>query len=71
MLIAWHSATIRTRSTSRAWPESCRQLPMIFAELEAKAEKALPPSVWSYVAGGAGDERTQRANCEAFEQLGI
>jgi lactate 2-monooxygenase len=28
-------------------------LPMVFAELEAKAEKALPPSVWSYVAGGA------------------
>src|ERR1039458_10159787 len=24
-------------------------LPMIFAELEAKAEKALPPSVWSYM----------------------
>src|ERR1700678_4280804 len=24
MLIAWHSATIRTRSISRAWPESCR-----------------------------------------------
>src|SRR5271156_6504678 len=47
------------------------KLPMIFAELEAKAEKALPPSVWSYVAGGAGDERTQRANCEAFQQWGL
>src|SRR5277367_4149798 len=46
-------------------------LPMAFAELEAKAEKALPPSVWSYVAGGAGDERTQRANCEAFHQWGL
>ena len=46
-------------------------LPMVFAELEAKAEKALPPSVWSYVAGGAGDERTQRANCEAFERWGL
>src|SRR5271163_3064328 len=32
------------------------KLPMIFAELEAKAENALPPSVWSYVAGGAVDE---------------
>jgi hypothetical protein len=29
-------------------------LPMAFAEWEAKAEAALPPSVWSYVAGGAG-----------------
>jgi lactate 2-monooxygenase len=46
-------------------------LPMAFPELEAKAAKALPPSVWSYVAGGAGDERTQRANCEAFERWGL
>src|SRR6201996_1699980 len=46
-------------------------LPMVYAELEAKAEKALPPAVWSYVAGGAGDERTQRANCEAFERWGL
>src|ERR1700759_5763488 len=46
-------------------------LPMVFAELEAKAAKALPPSVWSYVAGGAGDERTQRANCQAFEGWGL
>ena len=46
-------------------------LPMAFAELERKAEQALPPSVWSYVAGGAGDERTQRVNVEAFEQWGL
>src|SRR6201988_5548813 len=46
-------------------------LPMAYPELEAKAEKALPPAVWSYVAGGAGDERTQRANCEAFERWGF
>jgi lactate 2-monooxygenase len=47
------------------------KLPMVFAELEAKAEKALPPSIWSYVAGGAGDERTQRANAEVFTQWGL
>ncbi|SRX95897.1 L-lactate 2-monooxygenase [Nocardia brasiliensis ATCC] [Mycobacterium shimoidei] len=46
-------------------------LPMAFGELEAKAKAAMPPSVWSYVAGGAGDERTQRANCEAFERWGL
>lgn len=46
-------------------------LPMTFAELEARAEKALPPSVWSYVVGGAGDERTQRANREAFDGWGL
>ncbi|CAM3056568.1 lactate 2-monooxygenase [Mycobacterium intermedium] len=47
------------------------QLPMSFEELEAKAEAAMPPSVWSYVAGGAGDERTQRANREAFDRWGL
>ena len=46
-------------------------LPMVFAELEAKAATALPPSIWSYVAGGAGDERTQRANCTAFDGWGL
>jgi lactate 2-monooxygenase len=46
-------------------------LPMSFAELEARAAQALSPSIWSYVAGGAGDERTQRANVSAFEQWGV
>ncbi|WP_418955548.1 alpha-hydroxy-acid oxidizing protein [Streptomyces tritici] len=46
-------------------------LPMTFAGLEAGAEAALPPSVWSYVAGGAGEERTQRANASAFGRWGL
>ena len=46
-------------------------LPMTFAEWEARAQAALPPSVWSYVAGGAGDERTQRANVSAFDHWGL
>ncbi|MGF6886819.1 lactate 2-monooxygenase [Nocardia sp. GAS34] len=46
-------------------------LPMKFAELEERARAALPPSVWSYVAGGAGDEYTQRANATAFERWGL
>ncbi|WP_006242108.1 alpha-hydroxy-acid oxidizing protein [Mycolicibacterium tusciae] len=46
-------------------------LPMSFAELEAKAQAAMSPSMWSYVAGGAGDERTQRANATAFENWGL
>jgi lactate 2-monooxygenase len=45
--------------------------PMAFAELEARAERALPPSVLSYVAGGAGTEHTQRANVAAFRQWGV
>ena len=46
-------------------------LPMVYAELEARAEKILSPSVLSYVAGGAGDEHTQRANVSAFHQWGL
>ncbi len=46
-------------------------LPMSFAELEARAERAMPPSVWSYTAGGAGDEQTQRANSGAFAHWGL
>lgn len=46
-------------------------LPTTYAALEAKAAAALPPLVWSYVAGGAGDERTQRANVTAFEPWGL
>ena len=45
--------------------------PMAFAELEARAERAMPPSVWSYVAGGAGDEHTQRGNVTAFARWGL
>ena len=46
------------------------RFPMAFAELEARAEQALSPSVLSYVAGGAGSEHTQRANVSAFRQWG-
>ncbi|MEU7580841.1 alpha-hydroxy-acid oxidizing protein [Streptomyces sp. NPDC041068] len=45
--------------------------PMTFAELESRAHAALPPSVISYVAGGAGDERTQNANVTAFDHWGL
>ncbi|MFF3224004.1 lactate 2-monooxygenase [Nocardia suismassiliense] len=46
-------------------------LPMTYADLEARAQAALPPGIWSYVAGGAGDELTQRTNATAFEKLGL
>lgn len=45
--------------------------PMAFAELEARAQAAMPPSVWSYVTGGAGDEHTQRGNRTAFDRWGL
>ncbi|MGE2817944.1 alpha-hydroxy-acid oxidizing protein [Mycobacterium heidelbergense] len=46
-------------------------LPMTYAGLEAKASAAMAPSVWSFVAGGAGDEFTQRGNVSAFERWGL
>ena len=46
-------------------------LPMSFEELERRAERALPPGTWSYVAGGAGDEHTQRHNRTAFDHWGL
>lgn len=45
--------------------------PMDYAAWEAKAEAAMAPSVWSYVAGGAGDENTQRSNRTAFDRWGL
>lgn len=47
------------------------EYPMTYAELEVRARQAMPPTVWSYVAGGAGDEHTQRANSEAFWRWGL
>ncbi|MGW1911587.1 lactate 2-monooxygenase [Streptomyces sp. NPDC002076] len=47
------------------------RLPMTHADLEPPAQAAMTPSVRSYVAGGAGDEHTQRANVTAFEQWGL
>ena len=46
-------------------------LPMSFADLERRAEQAMPPGTWSYVAGGAGDEHTQRSNRTAFDHWGL
>jgi lactate 2-monooxygenase len=46
-------------------------LPMDYASLEAKASAVMPSPVWSYVAGGAGDERTQGVNVTAFERWGL
>ncbi|MEU5580879.1 alpha-hydroxy-acid oxidizing protein [Streptomyces huasconensis] len=45
--------------------------PMTYAGWEARAHAALPPSVLSYVAGGAGGERTQEANVRAFDRWGL
>lgn len=45
--------------------------PLTFAGLEAAARDKLEHRLWDYVAGGAGDEHTQRTNVAAFEHWGI
>ena len=47
------------------------ELPVGFAATEALAEDTMDPKILGYVAGGAGDEHTQRANVAAFNRLGI
>jgi isopentenyl diphosphate isomerase/L-lactate dehydrogenase-like FMN-dependent dehydrogenase len=42
--------------------------PIAPADWEARAESALDPSAFGYIAGGAGSEQTMRANREAFER---
>ncbi|MFJ3583281.1 alpha-hydroxy-acid oxidizing protein [Streptomyces sp. NPDC090127] len=47
------------------------RFPMAFDGWEERARAAMSPSVWSYVAGGAGDEHTQRENVAAFARHGV
>ncbi|MBN9414350.1 MAG: alpha-hydroxy-acid oxidizing protein [Candidatus Eremiobacteraeota bacterium] len=43
------------------------RIPLHFEELQARAQRELPARAFAYVAGGAGQESTQRANRLAFE----
>lgn len=47
------------------------ELPMVFSEWARRAEAAMTREMWSYVAGGAGDEATQDANVRAFGRWGL
>ena len=38
------------------------------SDLEEVASKRVDAAAWAYVQGGAGDERTLRANLEAFQR---
>jgi isopentenyl diphosphate isomerase/L-lactate dehydrogenase-like FMN-dependent dehydrogenase len=46
-------------------------LPVSVAALEERARERLSPPAFGYVAGGAGAERTMRANLQAFERWKI
>ncbi|MGN6781634.1 MAG: alpha-hydroxy-acid oxidizing protein [Marmoricola sp.] len=45
--------------------------PFDFAGLEAAAQGVMEEKLWDYVAGGAGNERTQQLNVAAFDRWGI
>ena len=47
------------------------EFPMSAAELARRAEEAMSKEIWSYVAGGAGDENTQDENVRAFRRYGL
>ncbi|HET8673940.1 MAG TPA: lactate 2-monooxygenase [Thermoleophilaceae bacterium] len=47
------------------------ELPTSYAELEQRARETLSPEAFGYVAGGAGEEVTVRANRAAFERWRI
>jgi isopentenyl diphosphate isomerase/L-lactate dehydrogenase-like FMN-dependent dehydrogenase len=46
-------------------------LPLTYAELERRAQAAMPEDIVSYVAGGAGNEHTSEANVRAFDRWGL
>ena len=46
-------------------------LPVTAAGMEARSRAALSTEVWSYVAGGAGNEFTQNINVTAFDRYGL
>src|SRR3954471_16928058 len=46
-------------------------VPIPVAELETAAAKVLKPEALDYMAGGAGGERTMRANLDAFDHWRI
>jgi len=47
------------------------RVPVAARALQARAKQALNARAYAYVAGGAGDENTQRANREAFDRWAV
>jgi len=69
------SSTCQTSSTVEIYFDGLEgrvpKYPVDYPSLERAAAKVLPSFVYSYVAGGCGDERTQRANVDAFSRFAI
>jgi isopentenyl diphosphate isomerase/L-lactate dehydrogenase-like FMN-dependent dehydrogenase len=47
------------------------ELPVTAAGMEQRARAAMSTEIWSYVAGGAGNEFTQDLNVTAFDRYGL
>ncbi|HEX5851639.1 MAG TPA: lactate 2-monooxygenase [Solirubrobacteraceae bacterium] len=47
------------------------KLPISVAALQERAQEVMTPEAYGYVAGGAGTEKTMRANLDAFERWEI
>jgi lactate 2-monooxygenase len=47
------------------------ELPVTAAGMEQRARAAMSTELWSYVAGGAGNELTQNLNVTAFDRYGL
>src|SRR5512134_3023072 len=45
--------------------------PLNVADYERLAEERVDPGVFGYIAGGAGDEHTLRANVDAFRRVAL
>jgi len=56
---------------ARGLVDETPKLPLGFSELEERAREVLSAEAFGYVAGGAGAERTMRANLQAFERWKI
>ncbi len=44
------------------------ELPILYEDLDARARETMKPEAYAYVAGGAGESRTVRANRTAFDR---
>ncbi|GAB2695028.1 alpha-hydroxy acid oxidase [Kitasatospora kifunensis] len=49
--------------------EGSGETALCLADIERRARAVLPPGVWDFVAGGAGDEATLRANRAALDEI--
>ena len=65
------TATSSSRSTSPGCPGSGRRCRCRSPSWRPGREAAMSPAMWSYVAGGAGDEHTQRPTSTAFDHWGL